>query len=88
MDSDLPRDAGSIDLDRSHATADEQNFKTAIELFAERSYAKTIAAVDAIAASGADHAPAVLAALAKRRVYLAKAWDARPRIVPAKGTTT
>ena len=36
------------------------------------SYAKTITAVDAIAASGADHAPAVLAALAKRRVYLAK----------------
>ncbi len=53
-------------------TADEQKLRTAIELFAKGTYAKTIAAVDVISASGADHAPAILAALAKRRVYLAK----------------
>ena len=50
--------------------ADEGRLHTAIELLAAKSYNKTIEGVDNIAASGADHAPAILTALAKRRVYL------------------
>ena len=50
--------------------ADEGRLRAAIELLAAKSYNKTIEGVDAISASGADHAPAILTALAKRRVYL------------------
>lgn len=50
--------------------ADEQQLKSAVELFAAKSYSKTIQAVDVVAASGVDHAPAILTALSKRRVYL------------------
>lgn len=52
------------------ALANEAKLRAAIELLAANSYGKTIEAADAIAASGAEHAPAILAALAKRRVYL------------------
>jgi len=56
----------------SPSWADEGRLGKAIELFEVGSYSKTIAAVDEIAASGVDHAPEILTALAKRRVYLSK----------------
>lgn len=56
----------------SSAAADEANLKTAIELLAAGSYGKTISAIDEIAESEADHAPAILMALSKRRVYVAE----------------
>ncbi|MFY0614922.1 MAG: urea ABC transporter permease subunit UrtB [Hyphomicrobiaceae bacterium] len=52
------------------ASADEAKLRDAIELLAAKSYSKTIEGADVIAASGVDHAPAILTALAKRRVYL------------------
>ena len=54
----------------SGAAADEAKLRTAMDLFAAKSYKKTIEGADVVAASGADHAPAILKALAKRRVYL------------------
>jgi urea transport system permease protein len=54
------------------AGADESRLAKATELFAAGSYGQTILAVDEIAASGVEHAPAILTALAKRRVYLNK----------------
>ncbi|MGI9522880.1 MAG: urea ABC transporter permease subunit UrtB [Hyphomicrobiaceae bacterium] len=50
--------------------ADEGDLHAALELFANKSYSKTILGVDRVAASGVDHAAAVLNALGKRRVYL------------------
>ncbi len=55
---------------QSHA--DEAKLDAAITLFAAGSFSNTIKAVDEIAASGADHAPAILTALSKRRVYLSQ----------------
>ena len=52
--------------------ADETKLDAALTLFAAGSFGSTIKAVDEIAASGVDHAPAILTALAKRRVYLSK----------------
>ncbi|MGI9480405.1 MAG: urea ABC transporter permease subunit UrtB [Hyphomicrobiaceae bacterium] len=61
------------------ALSDEAKLREARVLFAAKSYRKTIEAVDAIAVSGVDHAPAILTALAKRRVYLAGANEAAYR---------
>ncbi len=51
-------------------TADGAKLDQARELFVGKSYANTIQAVEAIAASGVEHAPAILTALSKRRLYL------------------
>jgi urea transport system permease protein len=53
--------------------ANDSGLVKAIDLFKAESYDQSIAAVDEIAASGVDHAPAILTALAQRRVYLNKA---------------
>ena len=52
--------------------ADQSRLNNATALFAAGSYADTIAAIDEIGVSGVDHAPAILNALSKRRVYLNK----------------
>lgn len=44
----------------------------AIELLSEGSYDGTLSAIDEIAGSGADHAPAILNALTERRVFINK----------------
>ena len=56
----------------TQVAAQPDRLQAALALFSAGSYGKTIAAVDEIARSGADHAPAILSALAKRRVYLAR----------------
>ena len=54
------------------AQAQEKPLDAAIDLLAAGGYKKTIEAIDAIAASGVEHAPAILAAMTKRRVYINK----------------
>jgi len=44
----------------------------ALKLFATRSYSKILDGVDAVAASGTDHAGDILTLLSKRRVYVSK----------------
>ncbi len=46
------------------------DLSSALPLLSEKSYSKTIAAIDVIAASGADHAADILNALSRRRVYI------------------
>ncbi len=60
----------------TRGTAQEDRLRTAVELLAAGTYSKTIAGVDEIAASGMAHAPAILDALSKRRVYLAEEGSA------------
>jgi urea transport system permease protein len=60
----------------TRGTAQEDRLRTAVELLAAGTYSKTIAGVDEIAASGMGHAPAILDALSKRRVYLAEEGSA------------
>ncbi|MFT7576181.1 MAG: urea transport system permease protein [Alphaproteobacteria bacterium] len=59
--------AGAID---STALADSNQLDRAVDLLSAGSYSETIAAVDKVAGSGAEHAPAILTALSKRRVYV------------------
>jgi len=54
----------------AYCNAQEAGLASALELFKAGSFNKTIEGVDAVAVSGADHAPAILAALSKRRVYM------------------
>jgi urea transport system permease protein len=55
---------------RSAALAQEARLSEALDLFSQNTFAKTIAAIDAIAESGAEHAPAILTALMDRRVFV------------------
>ena len=64
--------AGGLIVSSQQLFADEGKLNTALSLFAGGSFSDTIKAVDEIAASGVDHAPAVLTALSKRRLYLSK----------------
>ena len=64
--------AGGLIVSSQQLFADEGELNTALTLFAGGSFSDTIKAVDEIAASGVDHAPAVLTALSKRRLYLSK----------------
>lgn len=52
------------------ASAQEDKLKDAIGLFSEKSFSKTIAGVERVAESGAEHAPDILNAMIRRRVYL------------------
>ncbi len=54
----------------AYCSAQEASLKTALDLFKAGSFSKTIQGVDEIAASGAEHAPAILTALSKRRLYM------------------
>ncbi len=62
----------SLPIGASPLRADETTLQDALALFAARSFGSTIKAVDVIAASGVEHAPALLTALSKRRVYLSR----------------
>jgi urea transport system permease protein len=52
------------------ANADDAQLREAFELFTQNSYSSTIAGVEKIAESGIDHAPAILIAMNRRRVYI------------------
>ena len=52
------------------ADGDPARLAKAIELFSAKSYAKTIEGAEEVAASGVAHAPAILNALSRRRVYV------------------
>jgi len=63
---------GSSSVRAQSTLAHSSDLDRALELFKARGYAETMKAVDIIAASGVPHAPAILTALSKRRVYLSK----------------
>ena len=57
-------------LARAQEPAGQAELSQALTLFAQNSYSKTLQGIDAIAASGADHAGPILSALSRRRVYI------------------